>query len=267
MKKRIKILLLSTALCVFGGVSVSAQEANYNPPRVYDGADILTDSEERSLMEELDEISLRQECDVAVATVESTQGKNIADYTDDFYDYNGYGQGEDKDGILFLVSMNERKWYITTTGYGIAALTDAGREYIADHFLEDLSDGEYAKAFATYARLCDEFLARAASGTPYDKGDLPKSPLSFLWIPGSLFIGFVLAFLVTLAMKSQLKSVRKVENASNYVKKGSMRLLDAKDIYLYSHIDRVKIETNTTSGSRTHVGSSGTKHGGGGGSF
>lgn len=51
---------------------------------------------------------------------------------DDFYDYNGYGYGEEGDGIIFLISMEERKWQISTCGFGITAFTDAGQEYMAD---------------------------------------------------------------------------------------------------------------------------------------
>lgn len=265
MKKRTGILLLSAVLCVWGSASASAAE-NGTLPRMYDEADLLTDTEEESLTEMLDEISLRQECDVAAVTVASAEGESLRDFTDDFYDYNGYGQGENRDGILFLVSIEDREWYITTTGFGITALTDAGREYIADRFTEDLSDGNYAEAFETYAQLCDEFLTQAAAGEPYDSGNLPKEPMSLLWIPGSVLIGFVLAFLVMLGMRVQLKSVKGESSAGNYVKKGSMKLTGSRDIYLYSHISREEIE-EVNSGSQTHTSSSGTEHGGGGGSF
>ena len=41
-------------------------------------------------------------------------GKTAEAYADDYYDYNGYGYGENDDGLLLLVSMGEREWAITT---------------------------------------------------------------------------------------------------------------------------------------------------------
>lgn len=94
--------------------------------------DLFTADEETELLSKLDEISERQKCDVAVVTVEGLEGKTPEAYADDFYDYNGYGYGEERDGIIFLISMEERKWQISTCGFGITAFTDAGQEYMAD---------------------------------------------------------------------------------------------------------------------------------------
>ena len=55
------------------------------------------------------------------------------DYADDFFDYNDYGMGEDKSGILFLITMSERKWCISTHGEAIQIFTDAGQEYMTDN--------------------------------------------------------------------------------------------------------------------------------------
>lgn len=96
-----------------------------------------------------------------VVTADDIGRKNTMDYADDFYGYNGYGFGENYDGVLLLVSMEDRDWWMSTSGYGITAITDAGIEYISDKFLSDLSDGDYAGAFSTYAELCDEFFTQA----------------------------------------------------------------------------------------------------------
>ena len=61
---------------------------------------------------------------VVVVTENSLDGKSAQDYADDFFDYNGHGYGDDDSGVLFLIGMDERKWAITTYGYGITAFTD-----------------------------------------------------------------------------------------------------------------------------------------------
>lgn len=132
--------------------------------RVVDMADLLNESEEKVLLSRLDEISERQKLDVVVVTVNTLDGKTPKEYADDFYDYNGYGFGKGKDGILLLVSMENRDWWISTTGYGITVFTDDGIDYISDKFLPDLSKGNYAASFTIYACLCDDFITRARTG-------------------------------------------------------------------------------------------------------
>ena len=239
--------------------------------RVVDMAELLSDSEKTALLSKLDEISERQKLDIVVLTVNTLDGKTPRDYADDFYDYNGYGFGENKDGILLLVSMEDRDWWISTTGYGITALTDAGIEYISKKFLSDLSDGDYAQAFTTYAELCDQFITQAKTGEPYDIGNMPKEPFNVAWnILVAFVIGLVVAVIVTSIMKKQLKTVQLKSEANNYVKANSMILTENRDLFLYNQVSRrarPKETDNSSGGSSTHTSSSGTSHGGGGGKF
>ena len=163
--------------------------------------------------------------------------------------------------------MAERDWYISTCGYGITAFTDAGISYLGSAMKEDLSSGNYASAFYTYASECDQMITMAREGHPFSKKDLPHAPLSPLVLPICIVIGLVGAFLIVGSMKAQLKTVRKQTAAANYVKKGSMQLATQQDLFLYSKVDRVKKPEKDSSGSSTHTSSSGTTHGGGGGKF
>lgn len=239
-------------------------------PRLVDDADLLSESEEGELQDELDEISERQEFDVAVVTVNSLDGKTAEEYADDFYDYHGYGFGADHDGILLLVSMEARDWHITTTGYGITAFTDAGIEYISDQFLPYLSDGEYRQAFEMYAGLCDEFVTEAVNGEAYDSENLPKGDFPVLeYLVIALIAGGIISALIVFGMRSSLKSVRRQNAAVNYVRQGSMAVTGQYDRFLYMHTNKKPRPkpSESSSGSSTHVSSSGTTHGGGGGKF
>lgn len=238
--------------------------------RVVDMADLLDNSEEAALLSMLDEISIRQELDVVVVTVNTLDGKTPMDYADDFYDYNGYGFGENRDGVLLLVCMEDRDWRISTSGYGITVFTDAGIEYISEKFLPDLSDGNYADAFTTYAEHCDEFITQARTGEPYDTNNLPKEPFNvFTSLLISLAVGILVSLIVTGKMKGKLKTVRMQPAAEEYVRKGSMLVTESSDLFLYSHVDRrAKSKDNDSGGgSSTHTSSSGSSHGGGGGKF
>ena len=106
MKKQFGILLFSLILIVCMTTAISAASM----PRLVDGADLLTDSEEITLLSMLGEISERQMLDVVIVTTNTLEGKSPMAYADDFYDYNGYGFGASYDGVLLLVSMEDRDW-------------------------------------------------------------------------------------------------------------------------------------------------------------
>ena len=237
-------------------------------PRLTDEADLLSDSEEKDLLGKLDEISDRQKCDVVVATVNSLEGKTAMEYADDFYDYNGYGYGEDRDGIILVISMEDRDWWMSTCGYGITAFTDAGQKYMSDKFIPMVSDGEYADAFTKYADLCDEFLTQAKTGEPYYTGNMPKESLNIIWLPIDLAVGLFAAFIVASLKKSKLKTVRRKAAAQDYVVDGSFRVIKNNDRFITKNVTtRVIHRDDDSGGSSTHTSSSGTSHGGSGGSF
>lgn len=266
------------SLSVFPVFSVTAAGGL---PRLVDMADLLSDSEESDLLTMLNDISQRQQTDIIVITVDSMEGETAMVYADDFYDHNGYGFGDRRDGILLLISMDEREWYISTHGYGITAITDAGREYLSEQFVSDLSAGDHAAAFTNFAKLCDDFITQAKTGDPYDVGHLPDDSFEPVWgLLTALAAAFVISLIVTGIMRMQLKSVHSQSAADNYIKQGSMQLTKKNDLFLYRHVDRRKKPKNKSShssgsshssnrsgGSRTHTSSSGAKHGGGGGKF
>lgn len=241
-------------------------------PRLVDMADLLSDSEVFNLSKMLDEISERQQVDLVIVTVSSMDGEAAAVYADDFYDEHGYGFGDGKDGILLLISMEERDWYISTTGYGIRAITDEGREYLSEIFVDELSAGDYVKAFTNFAELCDDFITQARTGKPYDINNVPRKPFEAAWSLAAAFgIAFIVSLIVTEVMRSQLKTVRSQQSANNYMRQDSMQLTKKNDLFLYRHVDRrkraEKSSSNSLGGSRTHISSSGRTHGGGGGKF
>ena len=49
---------------------------------------------------------------------------------DDFYDYNGYGYGENYDGILFYIADYERKYQFSTCGSGETIFNENGLAYL-----------------------------------------------------------------------------------------------------------------------------------------
>jgi len=259
MKKRIFCLLgiLLLAVCLIQPAFASDGIAH-----LVDEADLLTDSEEKALSAKLDEISSRQSLDIVIVTVESTGERTATEYADDTYDYSGYSE----DGILLLISMDERERAISTSGYGITAFTDAGLEYLTDQITDQMSAENWNQAFHSFAELCDEFITQAKTGEPYDSGNLPKKPFRPI-LTGlvSLGIGFILALFRMNKLKNQLHTVRAKTAAKDYV--GNLQLTEQKDLFLYRHVDRREKSESSSGGSSTHTSSSGKTHGGASGKF
>ena len=251
--KKISGILLAFFLCLMIALPVEA-----HPDRVVDEADILTTEEETMLESELDEISERQQFDVVVVTVNSLEGKTAEAYADDYFDYNGYGFGENRDGALYLVSMGERQWHISTRGYGIDALDDSNLMEIEDETVFYLSSEWYYDAFSTFGRMCDEMV------TEQREADEPMNPITAL--VGCVVIGFLLSFIPVGVMKSQMKSVHIRQEASDYIQTDQTRITKSRDAFLYRNITRQR-KPDPKPASTTHRSSSGARHGGRGGSF
>ena len=242
--------------------------------RMNDSAEVLTEDEDGELEASLEELSVRQSFDVIIATIDSLESEgctSMEEYADDLYDYCQFGYGENRDGVLLVVSIGDRKWHISTCGYGITAFTDAGIQYLGEQMTPDMADGDYAAAFHTFIQWTDTYIDAARAGHPYDVNNLPREPLSPMYLVLALGIGLVLAWVVVHVMKSQLRSVAFQENAASYVREGSMNLTNSRELFLYRDVHRTERPKESSSsdsgGSSTHTSSSGTTHGGGGGSF
>jgi len=241
--------ILAAAMCLtITAVNASAANAD----KVVDMADILTDSEEQQLEEKMLDIVDKYGYDIAVVTVNSTDGKSMMDYADDYYDYNYYGE----DGLMLLYNYSTNEAYITTDGKGIRAFTDNGIQNVGKEVRPYLNSDDYYKAFDSFTNASEQYIDYYEThGKAYSKKNYVVIALI------SLGIGAVIAAIVCLALKSQLKTAVMQTNATEYVRKGSKNVTYARDIYLYRKVTQRKIESD--SGSSTHTSSSGDTHGGG----
>lgn len=263
MKNRILVFITTLVILLLFTVPTLAASA-----RLVDDADLLSDTEESTLLSELDRVSENLEFDIVIVTTDDTNGLTTEAYADDFFDYNGYGYGADRDGILLVIDMNAREAWMSTSGYGITAFTDAGIEYISEQFKDMLSDGDYNGACTLFVEKCEDFINQARTGKPYDKDSLPKEPFNFaMSFVIAIGIGLVFGWIMVGSMKSKLKTVVKQHAATNYMRPGSMNLVNSMDYFIYSKLDRYEKSSNSSGGSSTHKSSSGRTHGGGGTSF
>lgn len=276
MVRKITSVLIALFLIVTFMLPVSAEEFSF----VSDEAGLLS-SEEAAVLEEK-AISLNNTYGIhpVILTVESLGGSRPQEYADDYYDNTGFGE----DGVLFLLAMEERDWYISTSGKMIYALTDYGIQQIGEGSVAFFGDGAWYDGFCYFLDTLPTYLDALENNAPIDgeadysgsyyHGDQEEivyyeeefTPF-FLF---SLFCGIVAAGITVLIMRLCMITKRPRRSAGEYMVKGSWKLTQHRDLFLYSNVSKIRKQDppkNSGGGSSVHKSSGGRSHGGGGGKF
>lgn len=250
MKNRILIFLL--CLVLFACLPVFGSATSNLECRLYDSADVLSPNEEIRVLDQLDSVSRQYNVDIVVATVPELGTVSADRYAESFYDNNNIGTGSRRDGVLLLLAMADRDYRILSNGMPGDALDNSAIDTIGDVIASDLSSGEYADAFITFAQQCAYYINGHLNGYPFP-----------IWnnLKICLIVGVVIAVIAVIIMGMQLKSVRNQHGAAAYTRPGSMQLTHSNDIFLYRNVHRVRIQNNASS---NHSGSGGSRHIGGG---
>lgn len=286
MKRFIKFLLIAFIITLTFLPAFTILKAEH-PDRVIDEMGLLSESEKQELEQLCDEISERQNVDVVIVISDVFTYDNMQNEADDYYDYNGYGMGEDYSGSLLLVGKDEEGYfvYISTSGYGIYCYSDYGIEHLIDILVENYDDGnDWFSGLKAYVNRCDELIELANNGEPYDiyypdpepepEPEPPNPAVEAAKSAGiSAGAGGVAALIGTTILKGKNKSVYKKREAKDYARPGSFNLSSHRDLYLFSRTSATVRPRETSSsssgggyrgGSSTHTSSSGRSHGGGG---
>lgn len=113
--------------------------------RVTDSAQILTYQQEFDLSEKLEELERSTGHQMAIATVPTLGGQDIAEFTTDLANSWGIGRKDYDDGVVLLIAPNEQKARIAV-GFGLEQkLTDALCQQIMDEkIIPQFRDGDLA---------------------------------------------------------------------------------------------------------------------------
>jgi len=237
--------------------------AAFENPSITDGAGYLMQSELTELSKELDNIRNTYDFEVAIYTESDMTSATAEASADDIYDYNGYGAGENDDGIMLYICSDTREYHFTTHGKGLEFFNSNGLAYLESQVLPHLSEDNYYEAFEAYIDTAAELLEMAKNGEPYNKKNLSITHILFV-VLACLIIPLLIAYLKTKGKLKKMKTAVANDCAENYMKPGSMNITFSRDLFLYSHVTRTE---KAKSDSDTHTSSSGRTHGGRGGSF
>jgi len=277
MSKKLPILLICVLLLPILALSASGQTNSY----VSDNAGLLLPEEIMALEEKAAELASDYNIDPVILIVDSLGGVSAQDYAEDYYDNTGYRE----DGALFLLSMAEREWYISTSGTVIYALTDYGVQQLGETVVPCLAEEYWYTGFYYFLDSLPYYLDAYETGVPVDgyaddSGDYyhgdqeeilyyeEESSPNFFY---SLFAGIAAAGISIAVMRVSMNTKRPQRSACAYMDEGSWNLYQHRDLFLYSNVTKTRRQENNSSGkgggSSVHRSSAGRRHGGGGGKF
>lgn len=110
--------------------------------RVYDEANLLTDSQIKELNQSAEKLEEQTGWDILVVTIEDAQGKTTQKYNDDFLEEHLTGE----DGVSYIIDMDNREIYLSTAGDAIHTLTDKRIDSIIDKGYGYVKNQDYSNA-------------------------------------------------------------------------------------------------------------------------
>jgi len=243
--------------------------------KVYDFADLFTNSEESLLYYEITDFISKSNLDMAVVTINNNPRYSAMKYADDFYDYNNFGIGATNDGLLFLIDMDTREMWISTTGNAILMYDDARIDNILDAAYLEISNKDYYECASKFVEKSEYYYnlgipSSNKNASIDENGDyiynsgVSDSDMIFPLLIFSIIVALIVVFI----MKGRHKTIRKATTAWAYMHNPSITYRE--DTFLTTFTNRTYSPRSTSSsggGSSTHRSSSGRSHGGGGRRF
>jgi len=255
-----KLIKLCLAVMIVFFVSpVFAQE------RVVDNANLLNPQEKENLKAVISSVASMYNFDLVIVTENDIGGASPMTYADDFFDYKGYGLGQNRDGCLFLLVTGSRDYCFSTSGSGEKIYTSTALSKLKDDIVKLLKNGSYYGAFQAFLLDSKEFLAlNARGGRTYN--------FFHRWNYVSVLVAWLLSlligFMVVQSWKKKMNTALPQTQAAAYVVPGSLAFNVKTETFLYSIVNKsARSNDNSHGGGGSHTGSSGRSHGGGGGRY
>ena len=256
--KKLKYLLI-LFLMFIGINSVSAFDTS---TKVYDYAQLLTPTEEYNLKKDIDLFIANHSMDLVLVTVKYHEKSDTMNYADDFYDYNGFGIGSNRDGIIFVIdfTFGYTDIWMSTSGKAINIYTDSRIDDILDNVAAKKNNGYY-EMFDKFIEVSDYY---AKQGMPsYNNVSYSDSGIDFKNI---LIVSLIVPTVIIIILILRNKMVKAATTAAGYLVKDSVIINKRNERFVTTHTTSVRINDSSSSGggSSTHRSSSGRSHGGGG---
>ncbi|MBQ7704383.1 MAG: TPM domain-containing protein [Selenomonadaceae bacterium] len=224
---------------------------------VFDNSQTLSKSEIQALTNQIKSVEQKHGVKIGVEFLKSIGNRDIATAARELLNQN-YGDGQNG-GIIFLVVMDSRSWYVATDSKmnNLVSENDIG-----NYLLPNLRDGDYYGACSSYVDAVDKSLSYyEQNDEAYDSSvGFGFNPIAaMVAVIGGIFFGIM----VRSWLMGTMSNVHHEVKATDYLKRETVKFIKNKDIYLFTNVER---RAKPSGGqSMGHSGGGGGHSGGGGG--
>ncbi|MBQ3010998.1 MAG: TPM domain-containing protein [Oscillospiraceae bacterium] len=274
MKKRFATLLMM--LCLLAALAVPAYAAD--EAYVFETTGVMLDAEGIARLEQqCADAADAYGCGIYIVTL-----YDFSEYHPDpfeaaqvIYRSMDFGVGENKNGIMLMLSLSERDYALICYGdIANSVFTDRMQIAIEEDFLDNFGANDWDGGLTDFVENSISALAGfdGEIGESYDGyyengvyyeptfGSRLVYVVSEYWyIIGA--VSLIVALVVCLILKSGMKTARKATHAGNYISENGVKLSVRQDTFTHTTRQVIHHESNNSGGSggggRTSVGSSG----------
>jgi len=278
-----KLLALVICLLLLGTAGAALADA----PMVVDDAHLFDAEGIQRLETIIQRIRDTYQMDAVVLTTRDTPSTYdddvLVDYADRYYEDNGYGLGEDRAGVLYMIDMNNRYIYISTAGVMIDYLNDSRIEDMVEASTEYLSRGDYIGGATRAMTMLERYLRRGIEEGSFRYDEKTGQRLTGLYnrlttteALVALVAGAIVAALIAFGVINRYSLAGGTYHYDR-ASLSSCKLTKDDEQYLRQTVSRVRTPPPSSGGgghggghsggSGVHVSSGGMSHGGGGGHF
>lgn len=251
--KRIIAMLLCLLVCVSAAVTVSASDKY-----VFDEAGLLDASEHQALEALAEEISREQGIGIYIMTVYDYRdygySGDVYDTTWQIYHNRKLGMGTDRQGMILLLSMEDRDYATFFYGEDTEYAFDAyGQEALEAYFLDDFRENDWYSGFHDYLTQSRSFMEDAAQGSPVRKSSMGRV-LAFV------AVALLLSVVITMVPYFAMRNVKRQTGAGNYITGNGLTLTRREDRFTHQtrSVRTIERSSGSGSGSRSRSGGGGS---------
>ena len=220
--------------------------------KVYDFADLFSESEEENLYNDIYKYKNKTTYEAIIVTTNDNNGKYVEDYAMDFYEDNGFA----RNGIIFVIDMQDRGYTVMAHGDAINTYTDNDIDYILDEVYYDMAAGDYYDAASNFLYLATKYYSSDSSYTYDDSYYDDYSANSINWL--ELIISpLIVTIVIILILAFRNRMVKKANSSKSFLNDKTKVITTISDIFLGSTTTKVRIDTSSSSGGGSSSGRSG----------
>lgn len=260
---KLKSFILLVSLCLALCIPVFAA----SDVRVYDEAALFSADEVTQLENTISDIKAQTPIDIVILTTADNQGMSSKEYARNFYFNNGFGENRTIDGIILLIDMDDHEVSIYADDDRTTYFPDKRINKMLDHIPPYLSDGKYYEGANNFLNdvkqaINDGIITKQPNKPFTDKYGNDLTPEAIALNAIVAFLVALIVSLITRAIILHRYAHPRTTVPETIPDQSSVHYHERVDHFVTSHTSRVRIESNSSSGS--HGGGDGGRsfHGG-----